>query len=66
METLCPNERQLPEKVQICYLGKARDHTANSIAIFHKMCSFCFSGYHSNEFFWSEHLENEECKGEES
>ena len=42
METLCPNESQLLEKVQVCYPGKGRDQTASFTAIFNEICIFWF------------------------
>lgn len=41
METLCPNESQLLEKVLACYLGKGRDQIASFTAIFNEIYIFC-------------------------
>ena len=35
-ETLCPDESPLPEKVQICYLGRGTDQAANSTVMCNK------------------------------
>lgn len=51
METLCPNESQLLEKVQVYYPGKGRDQIASFTAILIKCAFFGFSSYHNNAFF---------------
>lgn len=51
METLCPNESQLLEKVQVYYPGKGRDQIASFMAILIKCAFFGFSSYHNNAFF---------------
>lgn len=63
METLCPNESQLLEKVQVYYPGKGRDQIASFTAILIKCAFFLVFLVITIMHFLSEHLENEEMQG---